>query len=374
MEKVKKPVRIDGLFKTELSKRQSRNSELNLEELKQKKTELGSYPRRVLLELTNMCNYRCVMCGRNFESFKPTYLDVEVIDKIHDVLENTEEVTLFGWGEPTVHPEFSEIMKKLAEYKTLRKYILTNGSNLDYIKKLVKKGYLDILAISLDGATAEVNNAIRKGSDFDYIVKKIKEITTLKNEGIKVPFMNFVFVIMKRNVHQLPDMVRLTKELGMPEFKAVYLTSFHREFDDETIWNNKEHYKEYFNEAKKLAEELGILVKFPPFIGEDPAGDKLHKECTVAWRDLFISSDGAIRPCQSTSFKIADISDYDLSRDRGFFNLWNCKTFQDFRKNIDNNEKMEPNCRVCYQSSHANWNKKYAHIQTGNKPIPKWKI
>jgi len=314
------------------------------------------------------------MCGRNFASFRPAYFNLSIIDDLREVLEATEEVTLFGWGEPTVHPEFSEIMRKLAEFKTLRKYILTNGSNLDYIMKIIKKGYLDILAVSLDGATAEMNNEIRRGSDFDYITKKIKEIVALEKEGIKIPYINLVFVMMKKNIHQLPDMVRLTKELGIPELKAVYLTSFNLENENEALWNNQEHYGEYFKEAEELAKKLNVLVKFPPLIGKDPTGDKLHKECSVVWRDLFISSDGSIRPCQSTSFKIADINDYELNKPGEFFKLWNCEAFMNFRGTVEDNEKMEANCKVCYQSSHTNWNKKYAHIQKENNPIPKWRV
>lgn len=369
-----KPLRIGGLFQTGLSEKQKKNSALNIREFEQKKPILYSYPRRVLLELTNMCNYRCIMCGRNFETFRPTYFDMDIIDSLKEVFENAEEVTLFGWGEPTVHPEFSEIMEKLSQFKTLRKYILTNGSNLGYIKKLIKKGSIDILAVSLDGATADINNSIRKGSDFEYITKKLKEITAMKEQGIKIPFINLVFVIMEKNVHQLPEMVKLTKELGIPELKAVYMTSFNEELDNKTIWQNNENYKEYFKKAEAMAEELGVLVKFPPFIGEDSAGDAFHKECGVAWRDLFISSDSHIRPCQSTCFKIAELKDYDISNSQGFFKLWNCEKFQKFRETVNDNEKMEPNCKTCYQSSHANWNKKHAHIQTGQTPMPDWKI
>ena len=367
-----KPIRIDGLYKTELSEEQSKNSALNLKEFQKRKMILKSYPRRVILELTNMCNYRCIMCGRTYSSFRPTYLDTGIIDKLKIVFQKTEEVTLFGWGEPTIHPEFIDVFRKLAEFKNLRKFLLTNGSNLDFIKKVVKKGYVDILSISLDGSTPEMNNEIRQGSDFNYIVKKIKEIVSLEKEGVPLPHMNLVFVVMKRNVHQLPGMVELTKELGLPEFKAVYITSFHEELDGETIWNNQEDYKEYFNKAIELAKKYGILLKFPPFIGEDPAGNSLHRECSVVWRDLFIGSDDFVRPCQSTSLKIANINDYNLENPKDFFQLWNHPKFQEMRRTIDDNDNMNANCKVCYQASHANWNMKHAHLQKADCSMPDW--
>ena len=363
---VDKVKRIAGLFQTSLTDKQRNNSELNIDEAERAVPVLESYPRRILLELTNMCNLRCIMCGRNFSKFRPSYMDIKILDKIKPLLNYSEEVTLFGWGEPTIHPEFSKIMDYLGQFSHVRKYILTNGTNLGFIKQMIKKGYIDILAISLDGATSETNDFIRKGSDFEYIVENLKEIVALKDEGYKIPFMNFVFVMMNRNIHELPKVVELANEIGIPEVKAVYLTSFHPSLDEEVLYDNDEYHK-YIDEARLKAEELGILVKFPNKIGEDDVGDLNHKLCHDAWRDLFISSDGTVRACQSTSYKIGSIFEHD-----DFMSLWNNETFQNFRSKVNKDEENLPNCRFCYQSSHANWNRREAHIQSDMKFSPEW--
>ena len=49
----------------ELTQRQKENTELNIKEMEAGKTILESYPRRLVLELTNACNLNCIMCGRN---------------------------------------------------------------------------------------------------------------------------------------------------------------------------------------------------------------------------------------------------------------------------------------------------------------------
>jgi len=83
----------------DLTEKQKINSALN------GITVLRSYPRRIVLELTNVCNLKCIMCGRNYANFKPTYFDVSFLDSMADVLQHCEEVTLFGWGEPTMPPK-----------------------------------------------------------------------------------------------------------------------------------------------------------------------------------------------------------------------------------------------------------------------------
>jgi len=369
---MKVPLRVDGLFQTELTPKQKKNSELNIEEYNRNNVELHSYPRRVLLELTNMCNYRCIMCGRNATSFRPSFLDLNFIERFSHVFEYAEEVTLFGWGEPTIHPEFSNIMKFASKFPQLRKYLLTNGSNLDFIKKIVKMGVLDILAISLDGATPKMNNLIRCGSDFDYITNKIEEIVLLGEEGYKVPFINLVFVIMMRNVYQLPDMIKLTKRLGLPELKAVYLTSFGGVLENETMWMNPEIYRPIRDSALELADKLGVLVKLPPVIGEDQTADFPHKKCSVAWRDMFVSSDCSVRPCQSSPVKLGTLIGDSLKSADAFFRFWNSSDYKIFRKTVNNFDEMNTNCRYCYQSSHANWNLKHAHIQPCFGSIPQW--
>ena len=86
----------------ELAKRQNENSELNIRELEAGKTILESYPRRLVFELTNACNLNCVMCGRNAADFKPTVFDMDVFRSFEPLMDTVEEVTLMGWGEPTI--------------------------------------------------------------------------------------------------------------------------------------------------------------------------------------------------------------------------------------------------------------------------------
>ncbi len=358
------PVRLGGLFQTELSDKQRANSRLNLEEYDQRATTLTAFPRRIVLELTNMCNYRCIMCGREAASERPSYLDPAVLAGLSEVLEHTEEVCLLGWGEPTIHPEFKEILRSLSRFPSLRVYLLTNGSSLGRLRGMVERGWIHILAISLDGATAATNDKIRRGSSLEQILDGVRELGAARDASGGVPYMNFVFTMMRRNVRELPGLVRLAHEVGVPEVKVVYFTSFARGLDRETFWGAEDLCREHMARATELGAELGVSVRLPPLIGEDPAGAVRHKPCDQPWRDLFVGADMSLRPCQSTVTRLGVLDPAGLSAPADFWSVWNSQAYQDFRKNIDDEALMDAQCRQCFQSSHANWNNKFAHIQS----------
>lgn len=351
----------------ELTVEQQNNSNKNIEELENGKTILESYPRRLVFELTNACNLNCIMCGRNAADFKPTIFDMDVFRSFEPLMDTVEEVTLMGWGEPTIHPNFIEMLEIINKHSA-RKYFCSNGMNLKKIKDAIFDYNVDVFAVSLDGATDETNSRIRRGSKIEQITEDLKDIVRIKKErGLKYPWINFVFCAMRSNIRELPDLVRLAAEIGIEEVKVVYLTVFGEDLMNESLWGHEDLVKEVFEEAIKVGDELGILLKLPHYIGEDEAGDKLHKDCFVAWRDFFLGSDGYVRPCMSTPIHFFE---YDKNKD--FMEMWNAPEYQKYRKIVNDSEKMDSPCRRCYQSSHCNWNKKESFIQVGEHFSPDW--
>ena len=351
----------------ELTLQQKKNTELNMRELEAGATVLQSYPRRLVLELTNACNLNCVMCGRNAANFKPTVFDMDVFRSFEPIMDTIEEVTLMGWGEPTIHPHFNEMLKIIDKHSA-RKYFCSNGMNLEKIKDAIFDYHVDVFAVSLDGATDETNSRIRRGSKIEQITEDLKDIVHIKKErGLKYPWINFVFCAMRSNIKELPDLVRLAAKIGIEEVKVVYLTVFGEDLMNESLWGQEELVREIFEKAIKIGDELGIVLKLPHYVGEDEAGDKLHKDCYVTWRDFFLGSDGYVRRCMSTPIHFFA---YDKNRD--FMEMWNSPEYRNYREIVNHQERMDVPCRRCYQSSHCNWNRKESFIQVGENFSPDW--
>lgn len=346
---------------------QQQNTDLNLYELENGCTVLKSKPRRLVLELTNACNLNCVMCGRNAAEFKPTMFQLDWLRWLEPLLDTVEEVTLMGWGEPTIHPDFIKMLE-LIDRHSARKYFCTNGMNLPNITDAIFKYKVDVFAVSVDGATAESNAKIRRGSDLDQIVSSLEKIESIKKaRKLQYPYINFVFCAMKSNLKELPDLVRLAAKIGIEEVKVVFLTVFDQSLLQESLWNCKEEVSAVFKEAEAIGNELGVSLKLPYIQGEDIASDKNHKDCFVAWRDFFLGSDGFVRPCMSTPIRFFK---FDMSK--SFEEVWNDVSYQNYRSYVNNPEKMDDPCKRCYQSSFCNWNRESSFLQYNEKFAPTW--
>ncbi len=355
------------LFGQPNTEKQKVNSALNKKEALEGKAIIESFPRRLVLELTNACNLHCIMCGREQMNFTPNFFDINYLKQIEPILHYTEEVTLFGWGEPTIHPKFKEIISLLDKYP-VRKYFVTNGTTLSKIQDILFDFKVDIMAVSLDGATETTNNKIRRGSNFAKIISSLKDITEIKKKNeFNYPYINFVTTLMKSNLHELPDMINLAADIGIEEIKVVYLTSFNKELEDEVLLGSVDEIKKVFEETIKRGKLFGIKVKLPYIPGEDIAGEKLHKDCFVGWRDFFIGSDGYVRPCQSNAKRFFHVSKYTE-----FKESWNAPEIVEFRQTVNDENKMSDECKRCYQSSFANWNKKTSFLQIDQKFAPEW--
>lgn len=346
---------------------QQKNSKLNMEELQMGQTVLHSLPRRLVLELTNACNLNCMMCGRNATEFQPTAFQLDWLHYFEPILDTVEEVTLMGWGEPTIHKDFIQMLEMIHRHDA-RIYFCTNGMRLSRLENAIFENQVDVFAVSIDGAKAETNARIRRGSDLNIIVDSLRKIKKRQHsEGLSYPYTNFVFCAMKSNLHELPDLVRLAADIGLEEVKAVYLTAFNDSLRHESLWDCRTEVEDVFHEAAELGEMLGVALKLPYLQGDDPAGDAFHRDCFVAWRDFFLGSDGMVRPCMSTPTQF-----FPFDMERPFEDMWNDVCFQTYRAAVNDQLQMDGPCRRCYQSSHCNWNQKFSFLQLEEDFAPDW--
>jgi MoaA/NifB/PqqE/SkfB family radical SAM enzyme len=362
--------KTDTLIKTrELSEVQQCNTAKNKDEMQKGFSVLESKPQRLVFEMTNSCNLNCVMCGRNSKYFKPTQFDKNWLIKFDDVAQDIEEITLMGWGEPTMHPQFIDFLKWANNHR-MRKYFCTNGMKLGELFPHIFEQKVDVIAVSIDAADSELNKKIRRGSNLDKILTNLKNIIDEKKRcNTPWPYINFVTTLMKKNLYEFPKIVRLAAEIGLDEVKGVFLTVFDNSMSQESLYNIMNEVKDVFDESSRIAVDAAVNLKIPHLRGEDPAGNAHHKPCYTLWRDLFLGSDGYIRPCMSTPIKFFHIDECATFND-----IWNAPEFIRFREIVNDNTNMAESCKYCYQSSFANWNKKSSFFQIGKEFSPDWEI
>jgi radical SAM protein with 4Fe4S-binding SPASM domain len=162
--------------------------------IKKKIEELeNNYPMALDIGTTNFCNAACIMCPhsklKNYGTMEMG-LYMKIIDNCQIL--NIREVVLSFFGEPLLDELIFERIK-YAKSKDLKVAFYSNGSliNKEAAEKLVESG-LDSITISLDGATRETYEKIRKGLIFDIVDKNVERLSQM----VKV---NLVLVELEEN-------------------------------------------------------------------------------------------------------------------------------------------------------------------------------
>ena len=161
-------------------------------------------------ELTYACNLQCVHCLSSSGQRDPRELDTQeamaVIDELHDLQVFYINI---GGGEPLVRRDFFELLDYSISRNVGVKFS-TNGYMIDKAKaqRLANTDYLDI-QLSLDGADAATNDAIRGVGSYDAVIAALDR---LAEAGFVQPKIS---VVMTRyNVPQLDAFDTLAKRYG----------------------------------------------------------------------------------------------------------------------------------------------------------------
>jgi MoaA/NifB/PqqE/SkfB family radical SAM enzyme len=135
--------------------------------------QLGFAPRSCVWELTLACNLRCKHCGSRAGDKRGEELSKEELFSIAEQLAalGCRRVTLSG-GEPTLHPAWNEVGKKLSG-RGIKANLISNGWVWDdsHVEK-AKDARLVGVAFSLDGFREE-HDALRREGSFDRVVGAI---------------------------------------------------------------------------------------------------------------------------------------------------------------------------------------------------------
>ena len=139
-------------------------------------------PKVTLIESTNKCNLRCVMCARNHMTRKTGCMSLSLADKIMKQIPKGEFIWTHGWGEPLLHPEFDKFVK-IGKRNGLRIGAITNGTLLDgqWIERIINSK-LDILSISIDANTKAAYEDVRIGAKYETVFDNLKRLSILKKE------------------------------------------------------------------------------------------------------------------------------------------------------------------------------------------------
>src|ERR1700759_3605235 len=161
-------------------------------------------------ELTYACNLSGVHCLSSSGRRDPRELTTDECKAVIDTLERMQVFYVnIGGGEPTVRPDFWELVDYATAHHVGVKFSPT-GVRLDAAAaaRLAASDYVDV-QISLDGATREVNDAVRGPGSFDTAMRAMGNLRDAGFTGFKLSV-----VMTRQNIPQIDAFKAIADEYG----------------------------------------------------------------------------------------------------------------------------------------------------------------
>lgn len=303
-----------------------------------KRTVHWGMPGVMEIEPTTSCNLRCPQCPSGLREFTrdtgmldlPLYK--KIIDEIHPDL---VYLLLYFQGEPFLNKQFLEFVR----YAAQKNIYTATSSNAHYFtdemaKATVQSG-LDRLIISIDGTTQETYGKYRKGGTLEKVIAGTQNLLKWKKElGLKTPHIIWQFIAFKHNEHQIPEIKKLAREIGVDELGIKTAQIYDYQTSDAFIPEN-----ETLSRYTKTGD--GYKIK-----------NKLLDQCWKMWKGSVITWDGMVVPCcfdKDATHRFGNVSA------QSFKEVWESQPYHRFRSAVLRSRKEIDICTNCSEGTKV-WN------------------
>jgi MoaA/NifB/PqqE/SkfB family radical SAM enzyme len=322
-------------------------------------------PSYVQIEPVGQCNLRCRMCPIPFRQDGPPYgppafMAFDVFTRLIDQFANLHELHLQGLGEPMMHPRFADMVA----YATRKGVRVTTNSNLTLLnpqraERCITSG-LAAVFVSVDGASAEVYERIRVRSRLEKVLHNLRLLREAReNFASRTPEMRMVVVVMRQNLHELPELIRLAHREGMAgvfvqhlchDFGESSLPPQYRPMRDfvqeQTLMEvDTATIERWFGETRAVAQELNLELRLPRSRPRPHDPDKRGADrCSWPYTGAYISYQGLAMPC--CMIATPDRMNFGSMAEAGVEAIWNGDGYRTFRARLASDEPPEI-CRSC---------------------------
>lgn len=297
-------------------------------------------PEQIKISLTNICNYRCVMCYNPALKEERGLIRDDLLFRILDECKrlNIAKVSLGATGEPLVHKGFTGYLK-YAKSLSLWVSTCTNASLLtpEISEALIAEG-IDHVSLSIYSSNPDEHSEYTETDLFDQVVKNTEHFLTLwhKNKN-----KNKIRVEMK--FLEIPGINNYGKfvEFWGPLAKKIGLGQFYIPIRKLQNWSGRN-----FRYDASYPKRLLCLVK-------DGEGAQIisrpKTKCPSVGFYLSVAHNGKAYPCCNIpeSAGCQEIEFGDLNKD-GIMDIWRSERFLSFQRDHYNRKayKYGP-CRIC---------------------------
>ncbi len=308
---------------------------------------LAPYPPYVEIEISTYCNLKCLMCEHTYWHEKGKNMPYEQFLHIMNQFPKLKWVDITGIGEGFMNKEYLrmvEYIKSKNIYLELYDPFYFWDKEISY--KMVNLG-LNRIQPSFDAATEQTYNLIRAGSDFNRVVKNLRDLFAVKKELNRLlPEVSFHFIVSKQNIDEMLLYLDLLKDISNGQKISVQYTEVlfgFKEISDQCI----EIPESRVREVEKKARELNIKVLWNRNVTHKNRPE--FSQCTL-WTMPFIFVTGDVIPCCGGNE--ANRRDFQVKHSLGnifkedFKTIWKNEKYKKLRKKLRQN-RMPVQCSNC---------------------------
>ena len=340
-------------------------------DLNRRGRKADSLPRQLYIEVTNRCNSLCKSCPLTYDHFLPFepkhHMSWAQFRRVVDAVPQIDRVVLHGIGEPLMNPELPRFIAHLNE-RNVHSLFNTNAVLLDQKRgDAVVAAGLDELRVSLDAITPALYDHLRGIDKLPRILDNLRAYMARRIERRalepKQPVVSFWFVGMRENLHELPDVVRLAIELGVPEVHLQRLVFFGdgaslnadvTAIQQQSLHESLEEMQaRLITECEALATLHGLRFSAS---GATTPGESLHvhgdhpwQGCYRPWTLMYVTATGIALPCCIAPFATTDFPSIMLGNvlDQPLADVWNGERYGALREAVLGTAPAPWPCQHC---------------------------
>lgn len=228
--------------------------------------QLDEYPPCVQLEVTSVCNFRCVFCyqiNKDFTRKSNGHMGHMPLDRFKNVVDqlagNVEAVTIASRGEPLLCKDFGEMLE-YASSKFLGFKINTNASLLsEDLAHAILSADVNTVVFSADAADEETYSTLRVGGRLSNVFANVSRFNEIRSRDY-------------------PNSRTITRVSGVK-------VSEQQDYNDMTdFWSD-------------CVDQVAFVDYNPWENAYDSASNGITTPCSDLWRRMFIWWDGRVNPC-----------------------------------------------------------------------------
>ena len=273
--------------------------------------------RKVYVEATGRCNLQCAMCPRLAWAAASGDMTAECFDRLLSGLPafppGTFTLAFGGFGEPTVHPRFLD-MVSLARQAQCRVELITNGTAItaEFAHDLSALGVAQV-TVSVDGGSEEAYSAMR-GIERRASLDAVARLREHARRGRHRMSVGVACVATARTASSLPALITTAQRLGLDFVSISNVVPHTREMADEALFTyagqvsnmNPDTWRPRLTVGRFDVNEatrplLDSLLRQLPIV-PPPALDRgeWHNRCRFAREGVVaVTWDGRVAPCLS---------------------------------------------------------------------------